>query len=64
MDSIAIPMADLGTNMLTNPTVVQLHVKMHGFYGNSHVGELKCVQNTKKTYPQSSMYAKYTGNLR
>ena len=45
-DSIAIPMANPGTDMLTNPTVVQLHVKMHGFHGNSHIGEFKCMQNS------------------
>ena len=27
MDSMAIPMANLGTDMLTNPTAVLLHVK-------------------------------------
>ena len=30
------PMTNLGTYMFTNPTVVRLHIKMHGFYGNSH----------------------------
>ena len=51
MDSMAIPMANLGTNMFTNPTVVQLHVKMHGFYGDNHIGELKCVQITRENIP-------------
>ena len=64
MDSMAIPMANLGTNMFTNPTVVQLHVKMHGFYGDNHIGELECMQNARENIPQSSMYAKYAGNPR
>ena len=51
MDSMAVPMANLGTNMFANPTVVQLHVKMHGFYGDNHIGELKCVQITSKNIP-------------
>ena len=29
--SITIPMANLGTDMFTNPTVIQLHVKMQAF---------------------------------
>ena len=36
MDPTAIPMANPGRDMLTNPTVVQLHAKMHGFYDNSY----------------------------
>ena len=57
MDSMAIPMANLGTNMFTNPKVVQLHVKMHGFYGDNHIGELEYMQNARENIPQSSMYA-------
>jgi len=64
MDSMAIPLANLGTNMFTNPTVVQLRIKMLGFHGYSHIGELKCMQNIRENMPQSSMYAKYAGNLR
>ena len=33
MDSTTIHIANL---VLTNPTVVHLHVKMHGIYNNSH----------------------------
>ena len=51
MDSMATPMANLGTNMFTNPTVVQLHVKMHGFYGDNHIGELRCVQIARENIP-------------
>ena len=38
-----------------------------GFSGqppHSHIGELKCVQNTKENIPESSMYAKYARNPR
>ena len=51
MDSMAIPMANLGTNMFTNPTVVQLHVRMDGFYGDNHIAELECMQNTRENMP-------------
>ena len=51
MDSIARPMTNPGTDMLTNPTVVQLHVEMHGFQSNSHIGELECMQNTRGNTP-------------
>ena len=45
-------MANLGTDVLTNPTVVQLHVKMHGFYGDNHTGEFKCMQNAAQSSPE------------
>ena len=38
-----------------------------GFSGqlpHSHIGELRCVQNTRENILQSSMYAKYAGNPR
>ena len=31
---MATPMANHGTDMLTNPTVVRLHANMYGFYNN------------------------------
>jgi len=51
MDSMAIPMASLGTEMLTNPTVVQMHVKTHGFYGS----RLECMENTRETIVQTTL---------
>jgi len=37
---------------------------LSGQLPHSHIGELKCMQNTRENMPQSSMYAKYAGNLR
>ena len=36
MDSTTTHNANLGADMFTNPTTVQLHARMHGFYGNPH----------------------------
>ena len=35
MDSTTIHIANIGTDMPTNPTIVQLYINTHGFYGNS-----------------------------
>ena len=31
MDAVRIHIANFGIDMLTNPTLVQLHIRMHGF---------------------------------
>ena len=49
---MAIHNANLGTYMPTNPTVVQLHVKMHGFHCMDSMGKhtfrVQCMQNTQE----------------